>query len=197
MQYVAFLRGINVGGHRPVKMAELRAVFEGSGFAGVRTVQASGNVVFQAADDDVEAVALRVEEALEQAFGSGGAARARPANHFRAGVIVRPLSDLQRLVAAEPFAGVPIEPATRLYVTFLSPPVKSGTGIGPGRSSVQSGPPAHPKVSLVEIREGEVLTAITLEADWGTTDLMAWLEKEFGPAVTTRNWSTILKTVTG
>lgn len=41
MRYVAFLRGINVGGHKALKMTELRAAFEGLGFTDVRTVQAS------------------------------------------------------------------------------------------------------------------------------------------------------------
>lgn len=43
--------------------------------------------------------------------------------------------------------------------------------------------------------EGEVLTAITLSPRWGTTNLMAWLEREYGPAVTTRSWGTIAKIV--
>ena len=41
-RYAAFLRGINVGGHR-VKNTELRALFEAMGFADVHTFRASGN----------------------------------------------------------------------------------------------------------------------------------------------------------
>jgi len=36
------------GGHKPVKMADLRAAFEGMGVHKVKTVLASGNVVFEA-----------------------------------------------------------------------------------------------------------------------------------------------------
>ena len=32
MRYVAFLRGINVGGHKPLKMVDLRTAFERMGF---------------------------------------------------------------------------------------------------------------------------------------------------------------------
>jgi len=44
---VALLGSINVGGNR-VAMADLRASFERAGFAGVSTVAASGNVIFDA-----------------------------------------------------------------------------------------------------------------------------------------------------
>ena len=46
-RYVAFLGGINVGGHR-VTMDRLRAEFEALGFTDVRTFIASGNVMFEA-----------------------------------------------------------------------------------------------------------------------------------------------------
>jgi uncharacterized protein (DUF1697 family) len=45
---VALLRGINVGGHKKVPMAQLREVLEGAGFADVKTYVQSGNVVLTA-----------------------------------------------------------------------------------------------------------------------------------------------------
>jgi uncharacterized protein (DUF1697 family) len=173
MRYVAFLRGINVGGRKPIKMADLRVAFEGMGFTAVETVQASGNVLFAVAGDGLQVLAARIATGLEEAFG------------YRIGLAVRRLADLEALVVSDPFKGVAITPQTRLYVTFLSGPVKNGTGI-------------HPQeVRLVSATPGEVLTAIELSPDWGTTDLMAWLKKEFGPGLTTRNWNTIAKIVGG
>ena len=49
-QYVALLRGINVGGKNKVPMADLRETFEADGFADVRTYIASGNVLFATSD---------------------------------------------------------------------------------------------------------------------------------------------------
>jgi len=46
--YVALLRGINLGGHKIVKMDQLRKTFEELGFADVKTYIQSGNVVFKA-----------------------------------------------------------------------------------------------------------------------------------------------------
>ena len=42
--YAAFLRGINVGGHKPVKMDELKKAFESLGFKSVRTLLATNGV---------------------------------------------------------------------------------------------------------------------------------------------------------
>ena len=51
-RYIALLRGINVGGHRKIKMVELKALFERLGFTDVVTYIQSGNVVFTAQDSD-------------------------------------------------------------------------------------------------------------------------------------------------
>jgi uncharacterized protein (DUF1697 family) len=47
IKYVAFLRGINVGGKRLIKMEDLRRVVESIGLKNVRTFIASGNVLFE------------------------------------------------------------------------------------------------------------------------------------------------------
>jgi uncharacterized protein (DUF1697 family) len=184
VRFVAFLRGINVGGRKPVKMEELRAAFSALGFRDVRTIQASGTVVFEAPDeaaggaDDAAGVADepagRIGAGLERSLG------------YPVRLMVRPVSELEALVESEPFAGVRMSPATRLYVTFLSSPVGSGTELGLDRDE---------RINLVRITGREVLTAIELAPGWGTTELMAWLEKTFGRDVTTRNWNTILKIV--
>ena len=45
-RFVAFLRGVNVGGARVVKMADLKAIFEKAGATDVATFIQSGNVLF-------------------------------------------------------------------------------------------------------------------------------------------------------
>jgi uncharacterized protein (DUF1697 family) len=68
-QYLALLRGINVGGKNLVKMADLRAAFEAMGFADVATYIASGNVLFRAPRQRREALAAQIESDLTQRFG--------------------------------------------------------------------------------------------------------------------------------
>ncbi|NLV78357.1 MAG: DUF1697 domain-containing protein [Rhodococcus sp.] len=65
--YVALLRGINVGGIN-IRMADLAAAFSGLGFREVRTVLASGNVLFTA-DDEPDTLKATIEEALSARFG--------------------------------------------------------------------------------------------------------------------------------
>jgi uncharacterized protein (DUF1697 family) len=69
VQYLALLRGINVGGQNLVRMADLRAAFESMGFADVATYIASGNVLFSAARQRREELAPRIELELTRSLG--------------------------------------------------------------------------------------------------------------------------------
>ena len=67
-RYIAFLRGINVGGHR-VKMDRLRAIFAELGLKDVSTFIASGNVLFSTETDDVDGLREKVEGHLASQLG--------------------------------------------------------------------------------------------------------------------------------
>jgi uncharacterized protein (DUF1697 family) len=64
VQYLALLRGINVGGKNLVKMPDLRAAFEDLGFAEVATYIQSGNVVFRAPKRKLDDLAEEIESGL-------------------------------------------------------------------------------------------------------------------------------------
>lgn len=70
-QYVAFLRGINVGGNNIIKMADLKACFEDSGFGDVATYIQSGNVLFWTDESDKTRLTTQVEEMLSSRFNYG------------------------------------------------------------------------------------------------------------------------------
>jgi len=70
VQYLALLRGINVGGKNLVKMADLRAAIEEMGFDEVATYIASGNVLFRAPRQKREELAARIESGLSRRFGT-------------------------------------------------------------------------------------------------------------------------------
>jgi uncharacterized protein (DUF1697 family) len=109
-RYAAFLRGINVGGHR-VKNTELRALFEAMGLAEVRTFRASGNVIFRADSELTNELSERIEASLEQSLGYGVATFLRTAGEFR------------EIARAEPFAAKHVEAsAGRLQVGMLDAP---------------------------------------------------------------------------
>lgn len=66
-RYAVFLRGVNVGGVN-LKMAEVAAALAGAGFANVRTILASGNVLLESSAGSA-AVRKKAEAALRETFG--------------------------------------------------------------------------------------------------------------------------------
>ena len=67
--HIALLRGINVGGKAMVAMAELRAMFADLGFADVKTLLQSGNVVFTAKGKTETVLERMLEAEAGQRFG--------------------------------------------------------------------------------------------------------------------------------
>ena len=68
-RFIAFLRAINVGGGRTVKMQSLREVFDSLGFSKVATFIASGNVVFETTTKETKTLERKIERALKTALG--------------------------------------------------------------------------------------------------------------------------------
>ena len=69
LQYIALLRGINVSGHRPVRMDELRALIAELGYADVRTYIQSGNVLLRSADAGAAEVGCALEAGIARRLG--------------------------------------------------------------------------------------------------------------------------------
>ena len=89
-RYAALLRGINVGGIN-IKMADLRNTFADLGFENVKTVLASGNVLFDSDRDDVPALKSEIEAGLRAEF------------HYEAWVFVLDLDTVRQIVDDYPF----------------------------------------------------------------------------------------------
>src|SRR6185436_9048970 len=94
-EYVAFLRGINVGGHGIVTMEDLKKVFESCGFKDVKTIATSGNVAFSTAMAEA-AVVDKAEAALKKRLGRETL------------VHVRTRDELRKMVQADPYEGCAI-----------------------------------------------------------------------------------------
>lgn len=69
LTYVSLLRGINVGGNKKIKMADLRALYRELGFEDVESLLQSGNVVFKSHLTDVNTIARQIEESIELSYG--------------------------------------------------------------------------------------------------------------------------------
>jgi uncharacterized protein (DUF1697 family) len=104
--FVALLRGINVGKHRRVAMADLRAALAEAGHAGVTTHLQSGNVILETRERRPDTLERSIEEIL------------RTGLDLDIDVIVRKASDLTKIAKNNPFLGRGADPAT-LHVGFL------------------------------------------------------------------------------
>ena len=69
MTYIAFLRGVNVGGKGIVSMAAIKEALVALGLSDVRTYINSGNVIFSTRASDAQQLTARIEKALEQHTG--------------------------------------------------------------------------------------------------------------------------------
>ena len=103
-RYVAFLRGVNVGGVN-LKMAEVARAFTDAGLDDVVTVLASGNVLMTSRSG-VDAVRRTCEQALRDAFG------------YDAWVLAYDLNTVAAISAAFPFARE--VDGHHSYVTFVT-----------------------------------------------------------------------------
>lgn len=167
-KFVALLRGINVGGHKKVPMAELRTAFEKWGFTNVKTLLASGNVVFEGSQSDTK----KIESNLEQHFG------------FEISTIIIPFEDVEKIVNSDPFKGIEVTKNIHLYITFLKDKPTSKLEI-PYTSDDKS-------FTILKKTDHAVLSILDIDKR-GTVDAMKILEQEFGKNITTRNYNTVVK----
>ena len=106
-QYVAFLRGINVGGHR-VKMDRLREIFTELGLKDVSTFIASGNVAFSTDSDDADGLREMIEGHLVSQLG------------YEVPTFVRSPAELAAIISFNPLETVTEKPSVSShYVIFL------------------------------------------------------------------------------
>ena len=171
ISYAAFLRGINVGGHKLIKMDALARVFASAGLKNVRTLLASGNVIFEARETDPDVLARKIEKKLTKAFG------------HEITVVIMTADRLKAAVRRNPFKSLEASRDIMLFVTFLvSEPVRKPKV--PLRAEKEN-------LELLAIRDRVVfILARRKENGWfGFPHEFA--ERLFGTLTTTRNLSTV------
>ena len=106
--YISILRGINVSGHKLIKMESLRSMFSEMGFKNVRTDIQSGNVIFQYKQVNVQQLAELISKSIFKHFS------------FEVPVLVLGFEELKQLVLANPFLKEKSKDLAHLHVTYLS-----------------------------------------------------------------------------
>jgi uncharacterized protein (DUF1697 family) len=168
--YVALLRGINLGAHNKVSMADLRALFANLGAEDVATYVQSGNVVFRNADSPGK-LAEAIEKGIRRDLG------------LDVTVLLRTQRQLAKVVTGNPFADHTSEP-TKLHVTFLADK--------PDRAQVRKLDPMLAEPDEFRVIGQEVY--MHLPNGYGRSKLSnAYFEKQLDVRATTRNWRTVTK----
>jgi uncharacterized protein (DUF1697 family) len=111
-RFIAFLRAINVGGGRTVKMDVLRQSFESLGFSGVTTFIASGNVVFETTTKNANMLERKIENKLREALGS------------EVTTFIRTDAELAAIVDYTPFRQSEIDAAAEFNIIFVADPLE-------------------------------------------------------------------------
>ncbi|MGB3144664.1 MAG: DUF1697 domain-containing protein [Maribacter sp.] len=105
--YIAFLRGINVGGQKKVSMEALRKLCADAGFTNVKTYLQSGNVVFKSKMRDIQKMEDGLSTFIYKEFG------------FEVPVLVLSTSQLQEILSKNPFKQDIELKANSLYFVLL------------------------------------------------------------------------------
>lgn len=109
--HIALLKGVNVGGHRMVPMADLRVALTTAGYGDVRTVLGTGNIVLETPEIDAAILESNLERDLQAALG------------ITTDVMVRAPSEWAAILVANPFPDVAErEPGRLLVVVMRAPP---------------------------------------------------------------------------
>jgi uncharacterized protein (DUF1697 family) len=166
---VALLKGINVGGHKKVPMAELRAALAESGFGESKTLLQSGNVILDCDPSGFSGLSSRLEALVQDRFGVSSK------------VVVRSSEELDEVASSDPLLEAMSDPSRHLIGFASDPP-------SPERSS-----------RLADGDYGENLLAVVGKHVymWCPQGLSASpffkmdLDRILGVTVTLRNWRTV------
>lgn len=166
---ILLLRGINVGGHRKIPMAELRAAAKAAGLDDIETYIASGNLIFSA--ESPAAAEAAVEAIVAQRFGLKVEAIARPARAWAAYARRSPFPDADAR-------------GNLVHLGLSKKPPADGTE---AKLNERAGD-----------REKAVVQGDAIWVDYGDGAAAskltpAFIDKAAGSTVTMRNWRTVRK----
>src|SRR5262245_54506958 len=170
--YIALLRAVNVAGHNPLAMYDLRELFTDLGFTSVQSLLQSGNVVFQSSQPAGAALEGRLENETQKRLD------------VAADYIVRSGKQWAQIVAANPFPRQAKTAPNQLVVMVLKSAARAAN-VHALQAAIQ-GPET--------LQGGQRCLYILYPEGIGRSKLTgAQIEKKLGVRGTARNWNTVLK----
>lgn len=106
MQYISLLKGINVGGHKIIKMNDLKALYESLSYQNVITYIQSGNVIFETNIEDMTLISKEIEAKIIEKYG------------FEVSIILITLENLKKILQENPFTEQKETEIKQVYIGF-------------------------------------------------------------------------------
>ena len=175
MTYFALLKGINVSGHKTIKMAELRAMFEELGYKNVRTLIQSGNVVFESTAA-AETVRKKIEAGIKKTFG------------FDVNVIIRSKAEMEAIIIGYPFEKVKGHEECKISVGYLS--------AAPTKAQINELESANNEREMIIVSGNNLYHLIRGGFSDSEFFKKNTVEKTLNVVCTVRNWNTTNKLLT-
>jgi len=170
--YIALLRGINVSGHKIIKMKELQASISSLGFSSVFTYLQSGNVIFTSELNDILEIEKQICAKIKSDFG------------FDVPVFVLDKKDFLKINSNNPFAQNTDFDRKKIYTIFLKTVVDQNTF-----QDIATNSNFSEKMVLKE----KVLY-MYYENGYGKTKVHTnFFETKLNTIATARNWNTVQK----
>jgi uncharacterized protein (DUF1697 family) len=170
MIWIAFLRGINVGGNHSLPMKELAALLEQNGCRDVKTYIQSGNVVFKDPETDSTKLATTISDAIHKNHG------------FQPHILLLKIEELEKAASSNPFPQAETAPKS-LHLYFLSEKPENPNIEGLNKIKINN-EAFHLKEKVFYLHTPD---------GFGTSKLANKAEKLLGVKATARNWNTVSK----
>lgn len=171
-KYIALLRGINVGGHKKIKMADLRTYLQELPFEAVQTYIQSGNIVFESSQGNPADLEKQIHDKIFEKCG------------FEVAIIVRTPAELKEIIAACPYSPENGQPLKQIYFTLLANQ--------PATVAVEALKSFNCDPELWEIK-GTTLYSFAANGAAKSKLNNSILEQKLKVTATTRNWNTMNK----
>lgn len=170
--YIVMLRGINVSGHRPMRMAEFRIQLADMGFIDISTYIQSGNIVFRAENVTNENMSGIIAQMILEKYD------------YNIPVITRKYDEWKMIIDKNPFIGKTGVDTKYLHVTFLSE--------SPSSSLIPSLDSVDHNADRYEVIEDRIY--LYCPNGYGRTKLSNnFIESKLNVSATSRNWKTVCK----
>ena len=170
--HLALLRGINVSGHRMIKMEALKIALEKIGFQNVQTYIQSGNVFVDTAEQNPAKVGFIIKQEIQKTFGHD------------VPVVVIAKQDLELCLANNPYSKIKDVDTKKLYVAFVSTILKP--------ENINDLKISNFKPDEAIIDQNRIYIKYDIGA--GKTKLdQNYIEKKLNVIATIRNWNSVNK----